>query len=334
MKQRVYSFIRGLLPVGAKGYLSRSLYMLGLKPTVEKSDSAFEKGVVVFSCDFEMAWAFRFSKKQGGKAHDKGIQERLNIPIILNLFERYDIPCTWSTVGHLMLVSCSKTNGSIHSDMPRPGHFENKNWRFQHGDWYQHDPGTDYMNDPAWYAPDLVEKIINSCVKHEIGCHTFSHIDFTDKNCTADLARAELAKCVEVAALNGIELRSMVFPGGTEGHHQILKDYGFSCYRKPMVYEVAMPSVDQYGLIAIPSSYGMDKPDYNWSEKTCFRIVKRYIDQAAAKKKVCHLWFHPSMHPWYLENVFPAILEYVDRKRSEGMIEVNTMGELASKIKN
>ena len=332
MKEKIYSFIRRFLPKRARGHVTLSLFKLGLKPTVHEYASPYRRGIVVMSADFEMAWAFRYSKQRSQHAVEIGLQERKNVPVILNLLDTYQIPCTWSTVGHLMLDSCRKTNGSIHSDMPRPAYFENKNWCFHSGDWYQHDPGSDYQKDPAWYAPDLVEQIIQAQVSHEIGCHTFSHIDFTNEHCPPDLARAEISRCKELAARMGIQLRSMVFPGGTEGNRQVLKEQGFWCYRKPMDFEIDMPYVDEYGLVAIPSSYGMEKPSYNWSAKTCFEIVKSYLDKAAATRKVCHLWFHPSMHPWYLEKVFPRILKYIDEQRMVGLIDVYTMSDLASNI--
>jgi len=53
-------------------------------------------------------------------------------------------------------------------DMPRPPH--NATWT---GDWYMHDPCTNYNDDPLWYAPDLIEQILLSRVPHEIGTHSF-----------------------------------------------------------------------------------------------------------------------------------------------------------------
>jgi len=329
----LYSLIRSVLTVEGQGFLTRVLYRTGLKPSVQRSTGAFDKGIVVLSADFEMAWAFRYSKKQKDHAISMGMQERSNVPVILTLLEKYQVPCTWATVGHLMLKSCMKINGSIHEDMLRPGFFENRNWRFQTGDWYQHDPGTNYQQDPAWYAPDLIEKILHAGVRHEIGCHTFSHIDFTDANCSSELAEAELSKCREVAGERNLELKSLVFPGGTEGNHEVVKAQGFSCYRKPMAWDIGMPYLDSHGLVAIPSSYGLDKPEYNWSAKTCLKIAKSYIDKAARYKKVCHLWFHPSMHPWYLENVFPGVLQHIAESRQKGSIEVNTMRELSDRFK-
>jgi peptidoglycan/xylan/chitin deacetylase (PgdA/CDA1 family) len=334
MRRKLYHFIRLFLNKKAKGIFTRSLYRAGVKPVVQKTPSSFHKGIVVLSADFEMAWAFRYSRQQAHHAVEMGLLERQQMPDILRLLDQYQIPCTWATVGHLMLEACARTNGSCHGDMMRPGYFVNRNWQFVSGDWYQHDPGTSVQEDPAWYAPDLVDRILQSPVRHEIGCHTFSHIDFTSRHCPAKLAEAELLKCQQLATERGIVLRSMVFPGGTEGNREALSRLGFWGYRKPMSYDVGMPYRDEYGLVAIPSSYGMDKPEYNWSAKTCFKIVKSYLDKAIDHKKVCHLWFHPSMHPWYLTHVFPWVLKYIDVKRKEGKIEILTMGELALQYKN
>src|SRR6056297_1422802 len=123
MEEKMYSFIRKFLPKHARGHVTRSLYKFGLKPTVHEYASPYRRGIIVISCDFEMAWAFRYSKQRAPYAVEMGLQERKNIPMILNLLDAYHIPCTWCTVGHLMLESCTKTNGSIHSEMPRPPYF-------------------------------------------------------------------------------------------------------------------------------------------------------------------------------------------------------------------
>jgi peptidoglycan/xylan/chitin deacetylase (PgdA/CDA1 family) len=332
--KNIYGRGRDFLPKPIKGRITRMLYEQGFKPSVSPAKTSFDKGVVVLSADFEMAWAFQYSKNLAARATEQGLLERENVPKIISLLDQYDIPVTWATVGHLFLKSCIKENDKVHPEMPRPEYFENRNWNFNKGDWYQHDPGTNYKENPAWYAPDLIDKILSSNIDHEIGCHTFSHIDFTDKNCPPELAEAEIQKCKALASEKNISLQSIVFPGGTEGNHEILKKHGISCYRKPMEYDIDIPKKDKYGLVAIPSSYGMDKPQYNWSKETCFKIAKSFIDKASRHKKVCHLWFHPSMDPWYLKYIFPEILKYIAEKREKNEIDVMTMGEIAEKFLN
>lgn len=332
--RKIYSLIRNVLSPQLRGYLTLVLYFFGLKPKVQRVKSSLKRGVVVFSADFEMAWAFRFSKRSGTRAVEKGLLERNNVPRILELFDKYNIPCTWATVGHLMLQSCNSEEGIPHAHMPRPDFFENKNWIYRDIDWYHHDPVSCVEKDPAWYAPDLVNSILKAPVGHELGCHTFSHIDMTYKNCPRMLAEAELGECKKQAENFGVELKSMVFPGGTLGNFETLKAEGFTCYRKPLDYHVGLPIKDDFGLWAIHSSLGLDKSAYNWKKETYIRIAKQFVRKAIKNRMVIHFWFHPSMDPWYLEFVFPEILALINKYALEGKLETLTMAQLADRMNN
>jgi len=330
----IYGTIKARLSEKNQGRLIQSLYYSGLKPRINrKKSSPFKKGIVIFSADFEMAWAFRYSKKRGHMAVEMGLRERENFDKILGLFNHYDIPVTWATVGHLFLDQCSaEPEGIPHTEMPRPGHFENRNWLFNSGDWYQHDPCSSVQESPAWYAPDLIEKIIQSKTKHEIGSHTFSHIDCTYKNCSKELMDAELKKCVELAKLKGITMKSHVFPGGTFGNYESLKENGFTNYRKPFENEIDIPVIDEFGLVRIPSSLGMDKDPYAWTASFHIKQFKKFLARTVRSKQVCHFWFHPSMDPWYLEEVLPHVLACVAEERDKGSIELMTMNEMAEQM--
>lgn len=329
-----YGIIHNKLPLVLRGKITHNLYTSGIKPTVNNTiTSSLEKGVVVLSADFEMAWAYRYSKSKSKEAIQLGIQEREQVPMLLNLFDQYNIPATWATVGHLFLDRCERdSEGKAHTEMPRPHYFENRNWKFTDGDWYQHDPCSDYKSEPAWYAPDLIRKIINSRVKHEIGCHTFSHIDFTDKNCPPELAEAEIRKCINLSEEMGVIVKSMIFPGGTAGNYEVLKENGIICYRKPMNYDLDLPVIDDHGLVTIPSSFGLDRDTYGWSKEFHVSILNNYIYRAAQNKLVCHFWFHPSMDRWYLQDIMPFLLRLISKYRDSGKIQVMTMGELAKKV--
>jgi peptidoglycan/xylan/chitin deacetylase (PgdA/CDA1 family) len=330
----LYSKLRSKLSIKNRGRLTKFLVNYGIKPTVNKgTKSPFEKGIVVFSADFEMAWAFRFSKTQRQTAVEKGLMERGNVPLFLSLFDKYQIPVTWATVGHLFLSECSKeSNGLPHPEMPRPVFFENRNWSYKSGDWYQHDPCSGTVPSPAWYASDLIEQILGSKVNHEIGCHTFSHSDFTYQNCSKALADAELDACKKLSSDKGVTLKSMVFPGGTFGNYESLKEKGITCYRKPMKYHIDAPYIDSYGLIAIPSSLELNKGPYGWSKEFHLKMIRKYLTKALKYKLVCHFWFHPSMDPWYLENIMPEALKMVAEFRESDKLQVKTMGQVAEEV--
>ncbi len=335
VKMSLYSKIRERLSKSNKSRLSKFLILSGLKPKVNrKVVSPFKHGIVVFSADFEMAWAFRFSKTKHKSAVVTGLRERKNIPSLLKLIDKYNIPVTWATVGHLFLDTCNRDGtGLPHPEMPRPSFFENNNWNFDNGDWYKHDPCTDMLTDPAWYASDLVDQIITSSSGHEVACHTFSHADFTYENCPIELAEAELNACISVAEKKGKKLKSMVFPGGTFGHFETLKEKGLICYRMPMKYHIDLPYIDDHGLVVIPSSLGLDKDPYGWSKEFHLKMIGKFLEKSAKHKLICHFWFHPSMGSWYLENVMPDVLKMVAEYRNSGKIKVSTMGMLAEEVK-
>lgn len=331
-----YTEIRKALSEKNKGRLTGLLINTGLKPSVNRGIlSPLKRGTVIISADFEMAWAFRFSKTRHQEAVNKGLDERENIPVLLALFEEYRIPVTWATIGHLFMDGCFRgTDGLAHPEMPRPSNFENRNWDFSSGDWYQHDPCSDKESDPAWYASDLIDKIISSSPEHEIGCHTFSHIDFSYLNCPKPLADAELDECINLASLRGLKLKSMVFPGGTAGNYESLVEKGFICYRKPMKYHIDLPYVDKFGLVAIPSSLGLDKDPYGWSKQFHLKLIRKYLEKTTRSRQVCHFWFHPSMDKWYLENVMPGLLQLISEYRNMLCVEIKTMGGVAKEFKD
>ena len=290
------------------------------------------RGAMVFSADFEMAWAWRYSKSPPAPAEEMGLKERRNVPRLLELFDQYWIPVTWATVGHLFLERCEKKNGVPHPELRRIPHFENRHWRFDRGDWYDHDPCSDMRTAPAWYAPDLLRMIQASSVQHEIGCHTFSHIDFSDVHCPDEVAADEIRACKTAMASLGLVPRSMVFPAGTAGHFALLAREGFTCIRKRVRddVELSYPMRTSEGLWMLPSSAGIGDEGLGWSSAYMVRRLCKYVDRAIDKGLVCHFWFHPSLGEQSLEDVLPEVLRYAGQRRDEGALWVTTMAEMAN----
>src|SRR5207245_8162172 len=88
-------------------------------------------------------------------------------------------------------------------------------WR---GDWYMHDPCTNYRDDPLWYAPDLIGDILESPIHHEIGTHSFSHIGFSATCSDPILVRRELEESAVAMRRFGITPRSLRYPFNRLGH--------------------------------------------------------------------------------------------------------------------
>ncbi|MDD3104072.1 MAG: polysaccharide deacetylase family protein [Candidatus Cloacimonetes bacterium] len=276
---------------------------------------------MIFTGDFELAWAVARSKLQVDP-ETMARKERENMPVILSLLERHQIPVTWATVGHLLLRGCEKGD---HDWMERLPYLDD-HFQYFSGDWFDVDPCASWDKAKAWYAPDLVQMILDSSTRHEIGCHTFSHVDCRDKYCPAQVLDDELTACEEAAKPWGIKFRSMAFPAGTAGNYAILKKHGIMIYRRRVsVFELAYPFRDEHGILVSPTGYGLG---FLYQRRSLEQNIKRYhlaIDKAIRTNTISHFWFHPSADPEVFTGLLPGILEYCARKREEGLLWIATM---------
>jgi peptidoglycan/xylan/chitin deacetylase (PgdA/CDA1 family) len=286
------------------------------------------KCVVLITADFELAWAWRYAKSYNNPYWEsllKARKERTNIPAFLALFDKFNIPVTWLTVGHLFLDHCSSKDGRKHPEMPRPGHFRNDFWKFTGEDWYEYDPCSDYKIAPEWYCPDLVRQVINAKAGHEIGSHTFSHIDCRDAICPPELFEAEIRACEKAALDLGIEkMTSFVHPGHTIGNLDTLARLGYTSFRTDHMNMLGYPVRHPNGLYEFTTTAEFDI-HAGWSDK--FQ-VNRYISilkKAIKTQTVCYFWFHPSVSTRFINKILPPVLEFLDNNRKD--IRITTTGD-------
>jgi hypothetical protein len=312
-----------------KAWLS---YQLGKNPEVEKPRDDYRKfiplpyeGVVIISADFELAWAWRFDKKNPDPLnHSLNLAkvERRNIPKLIDLSERFNIPITWGTVGHLFLEECHPVGDTRHPEIRRIPYFENEWWRFSEGDWFDHDPCSSSKDAPEWYATDLVNLIIHSRINHEIGCHSFSHISFSDKHCPSDVAESELIASQKAADPFGIRLESFIFPGHTMGNYDTIRKNGYSSMRTNFINVLGYPRRLSNGL---------------WEHKTTMELghnplfsvghnlvrFRKIIEKCMTNHQVCNLWFHPSCRDEDINRIIPSVFGLLDSNRDR--IWITTM---------
>lgn len=124
-----------------------------------------KKATVSLSMEIELGWGMDTPEKLRNRLSDGRKRETQYLEEILTVCDNLGIPFTFAVVGHLLLDECDGTHGRY----GRIGPFGN-------------DPGTEVRQDPNFYAPDLVEKIRDAKVQHEIGTHTFSHINCLDED--------------------------------------------------------------------------------------------------------------------------------------------------------
>ena len=286
------------------------------------------RGTVVISLDAELGWGFH---DHGALPAERVAGARGAWRFLVDLFEAHGIPATWAVVGHLFLAECD----GVHADHPAGA------------EWFARDPGGRYdpsgAGGPAeatagdghgagadrrsdWFGLDLIDAIRESEPDHEIGSHTFSHVEFGRPDTSREVAAAELRQSVAAAADRGIELESVVFPRNSVGHRDLLRDHGFSSYRgraparwydagalrrpgKLATYAlgasappIVEPVVDEHGLVNVPASlylYAFDGAARDAFEAAfgdpVARQVRLGLDRLRDRNDgVLHLWLHPN----------------------------------------
>lgn len=332
----LHRYLIVLLKAGIKSNLSKLNFWLGRTPLIEQTENYRKyipkpyKAVVIISADFELAWAWQWSKVKNPLelVIEKAQNARKNIPLILDLCKKYNIPITWATVGHLFLPSC---NINSHKHIKTLKSFENQYWKFEKEDWFANDPYSNYKKDPYWYAPDLIQQIINSPVKHEIACHTFSHIDCRNGICSDEVFNGEVDACKKEAEKLNIRLRSFVHPAHTIGNLDNLVKQGFTNFRTDYRNVLSYPKKHNNGLWEFEQTaefiyrrkWSIDYHIYRYIE-----IIKRAIKF----NTVCVYWFHPSFDTLVVEKILPPFFDFIEKNKQA--IWITTHNEYVNWLNN
>nr|WP_193570807.1 polysaccharide deacetylase family protein [Halorubellus sp. JP-L1] len=264
---------------------------------------------------------------------------------LLDLFDEHSVPATWAVVGHLFLEDCD----GRHATQSAPD------------DWFAFERTTYAKRPDLRFGPDLVDAIAAARADHEIGSHSFAHLLFDDDDLSRTAADADVERAVAVAADHGIDLDAFVFPRNVVGHRDVLADHGFRTYRAagagtrsrlarvtgklrgvmdPDRLPLVEPTVDEHGLVAVPPSlylFGFegvarDVLSTVWTDPVV-RQAHWLVDRAATEDGVCHLWLHPNnVVDDAARDRLRAIVEHVGRRRDQGLVDVETMGDVADRV--
>lgn len=308
------------------------------------SDVSPPPGTVVISLDAELAWGFHDLRDPPA---DRIAGARTSWLRLLDLFDEFHVPATWTVVGHLFHDSC---DGRHEDRLAPPG-------------WFDRDPGGGGPSE--WHGRDLIEAIVSADVEHEIGCHTFSHVLFDDPDITSEIVGDELQAWTELAGELGINPSSFTFPRNVVGFRETLAAHGFTSYRgpepprwfdgrrfrRPLKFldfligysdpPISDPVVDEYGMVNIPASlevYSFEGP----LPRIISRIdgdpilhqVARGLSASSAQGTVFHLWFHPN--DLTTETDFTRmreILAMIAAYRDRGEVRVERMADVAARVR-
>lgn len=326
------------------------------------SERMFDTGILTVSLDFELLWGcfasgkhrkyIAYFEQNGYSPFDT---TRSVIDRLLTLFHRYDIAATWATIGHLFLDHCDAQDSIKHPEMPRPQH----SWFKE--DWYACDPSSNLREAPLWYGRDMVEQILAAEPKHDVGSHSFSHVIFNDAGCTREVAEAEIRKCVELASVFNLKMKSFVFPRNAPGHLDLLPKYGFCVTRDELPFwfvkyrsrtmrrlchvldnllaitpTCGLPQASPSGLWVVPVSMflqSMDGPRRFIPMRSRIKKGIKGIERAIREKAIFHLTFHPINMCVRSDQMFLAlegILAHAASRRAQGLLQMMTMADIAA----
>lgn len=314
-----------------------------------------KKGALVISLDFELLWGV-FDKVDWREKQEYFRNTRKVIPEILELFEKYEISCTWATVGMLFNENWDDWNQNIPEVIAE---YENKKLSaYDYGKSIQHKETEEFC-----FAPDLIRQI-RKMPGQEIATHTYSHYYCLEPGQTPESLRADLEKSRELAKKFGIDLKSLVFPRNqfNSKYLGILTDVGLTTVRtNPNVwYWKKTQKAGLHHLIGRTGDayFGLNNKSYsNISEifpgvtgQSASRFMRPYspntflnhlkirriikeMSSAAKAGEVFHLWWHPHN---FGENMdynlkdLKKILDHFQELRREYGFQSKTMKSITS----
>ena len=274
-----------------------------------------KQGYFLISLDFELYWG----------VHDKrtlsSYQKNLNavwevIPRLIALFDRYDIKCTFATVGFLFAQNRDELNAYLPKSFPK----------------YIDDNLSSYgkldninFEEPTFNALPLIKLI--SETKHELGTHTFSHYYCLEEGQDKKDFEFDLIAAKNIANKNNLAFSSIVFPRNqvNPDYFDLLKKNGVRSYRgteerwmyraekndEESLIKRLFRLMDSYFNLSGANTYALpDKRQslYNFPssrllrpyhshlkffEKQRLKRITKAMDYAALNNQVFHLWWHP-----------------------------------------
>ncbi|MGM0933358.1 MAG: polysaccharide deacetylase family protein [Bacteroidota bacterium] len=274
-----------------------------------------ENGALVISLDFELLWGV-FDKVDWREKKEYFQNTRKVIPEILGLFEKYEIQCTWATVGMLFNENWDEWNSNIPEILPE---YDNKKLSaYKYGESIQ-----SKETEELCFAPDLIKRI-KEIPGQEIGTHTYSHYYCLEPGQTPESFKADLKKSSEVAKKFDIRLKSLVFPRNqyNSNYLEVCKDMGLQTVRtNPDIWywkNTQQDSLQQKIFRTGDAYFGFNNKSYKdipeifpgITGQKASRLLrpqsgKKLLDEAhlkrirsemftaARNKEIYHLWWHP-----------------------------------------
>jgi peptidoglycan/xylan/chitin deacetylase (PgdA/CDA1 family) len=322
-----------------------------------------QKGKFVISLDFEIYWGVHDAVTLSDyKENLLGV--RKVIPKLLELFSQYQIHATFATVGFLFFNNKKDLLNNLPASKPQ---YLNK--KVSPYAEKINAAGENETEDPLRFGLSLVNQIKDA--GQEIASHTFSHFYCMEPGQTLQDFKEDLVAAKSIAAKNGIELKSIVFPRNqyNNDYLNICKEEGFTSFRgneksklfssetygKGMYFRRPFRLADSYFNLSGHNCYSDDEMKENilinipssrflrphskrlfFLEKYKLKRITNSMTYAAKNGLTFHLWWHP--HNFginILENFsfLEKILIHYQHLKEKYDFESMNMSSLANKLK-
>jgi len=321
-----------------------------------------QQGLFTISLDFELFWGVK-DHRTLEEYGENILGARKAIPLLLDLFAEYNIHVTWATVGYLFHDGRESLQKLQPQLLPTYDQKELSNVNTISA------TGNSETEDPYHYAPGLI-KLIASTPGQEISTHTYSHYYCLEPGQTPLQFTADLNAALDVAKESGYELKSIVFPRNqySEQHLRICKKAGLTAYRGNADSWIYSPSnradesrlkrasrlLDAYVSwrpsqihevkpategqpVNVPASRFLRPYSTSLSFLEGFKLIRiqKEMFEAAKKRKLYHLWWHPHNFGKNTEEnlrQLRALLDYYRVLQKQYNMQSLNMSEIAALV--
>lgn len=317
---------------------------------------------LVISLDFELHWGVAdrvISSNHPYVRNLRGVWDA--VPRLLEEFASRSIHATWATVG--AVFARNRDDWEKYAPSFNAGH---KGVAIEEGGRFHTE---DVGGRSIYFAPDLI-RLIQKTPGQEIGSHTFSHYFCDDAEKDISDFSTDLQASVNIAARDGLELRSFVFPrnqvvsrylsalpvagilayrGNPAGalYHLPTGMFGRGVVRGLRLLDsfinltghhlVSWESLRGEHAINVCASQFLRPHVRGWPivSRLHERRIKRAMIAAAKKGKIFHLWWHPHNFGADLDvnmDMLGRVLDQFSRLRDRYGMESLNMKEVADRL--
>ena len=169
---------------------------------------------LTFSIEVELGWGVVQYDKLDVLSPDRQA-ETAALERLLNLCDELEIPISFNVVGHLLRDAPLDSYDGSHE-----------------AGWFDDIPKTGPQGAPHFYAPDLIRRIQDASVDHEICTHTFTHVECA--NVSPEVLHWEFGQVLDTHDDFGIQRPiSLVPPRHSSPPREIIREHGIEIVRSP-----------------------------------------------------------------------------------------------------